>query len=163
MKKISAIIVAMMMLVGSIFAEDIVVFEPGVTPAKGGQVVEVNGESYFKLKCFGYDTSFKIPEVDLNGCTEFEASAYVEKENLKYQVVISIKDGNFGDISNPTIKGLKVEKQTGVAEHEIQQSWNKLSKTNVAGIIQPMVQDAEAPFNPHNYTIYIGKVIARKK
>lgn len=163
MKKISAIIVAMMMLVGSIFAEDIVVFEPGVTPVKGGQVVEVNGESYFKVKCFGYDTSFKIPEVDLNGFTEFEASAYVEKENLKYQVVICIKDGSYADIANPTIKGLKVEKQTAVAEHEIQQSWNKLSKTNVAGIIQPMVQDAEAPFNPHNYTIYIGKVIARKK
>ena len=84
MKKISVLIIAMMMFVGSIFAEDIVVFEPGVTPAKGGQLVEVDGETYFKIKCFGYDTSFKIPEVDLNGCTEFEASGYVEKENLKY-------------------------------------------------------------------------------
>ena len=163
MKKISVLIVAMMMFVGSIFAEDIVVFEPGVTPAKGGQVVEVAGETYFKIKCFGYDTSFKIPEVDLNGCTEFEASGYVEKENLKYQVVFSIKDASWGDISNPTIKGLKVEKQTVTAEHEIQQSWNKLSKTDIAAMIQPMVQDAKEPFNPHNYTIYIGKIVARKK
>ena len=99
----------------------------------------------------------------MTGCTEFEASGYVEKENLKYQVVFSIKDASWGDISNPTIKGLKVEKQTVTAEHEIQQSWNKLSKTDIAAMIQPMVQDAKEPFNPHNYTIYIGKIVARKK
>ena len=160
MKKLTVLIVAMMMLVGSLFAEDIVVFEPGVTPAKGGQVVEIDGTKYFKVKCYGYDTSIKIPAVDLSKCTQFEATIHVDKEKENYQAVISIKDSSYGDIANPTVAGLKVEAQTGIAEHEIQQPWNKLSKTNVAELLQPMVQDTKA-YNPQNYTIYIGKVVAR--
>lgn len=163
MKKTRFLFVALLMIVGSFFAyaEDVVIFEPGVTPAKGGEVVEVDGEKYFKVKCYGYDTSFKIPEVDCSSFTEFEATVYVDKENLKYQVVVAIKDSGYADIANPTVVGLKVEPQVGTAAHEVQQSWNKLSKSNIAAVIQPMVQDGAAPFNPHNYTVYIGKVVAR--
>ena len=38
MKKLTVLLISMMMLVGSLFAEDVVIFEPGVTPAKGGQI-----------------------------------------------------------------------------------------------------------------------------
>jgi len=160
MKKISVLFISLMMLVGSLFAEEIVVFEPGVTPAKGGQVVEIDGTKYFKVKCYGYDTSIKIPAVDLSNCTQFEATVYVDKEKENFQAVISIKDKGYGDIANPTVAGLKVEPQVGTVAHEIQQPWNKLSKTNIAEMLQPMVQDTKA-YNPQNYTIYIGKVVAR--
>lgn len=160
MKKLSVLIVAMMMLVGSLFAEDIVIFDPGVTPAKGGQVVEIDGQKFFKIKCYGYDTSIKIPAVDLSKCKQFEATIYVDKAKESFQATISIKDSGYGDIANPKVDSLKVEAQTGIVEHEIQQPWNKLSKTNIAELLQPMVQDNKA-YNPQNYTIYIGKVVAR--
>lgn len=160
MKKIFACLITMMLLVGAAFAEEVVIFEPGVTPAKGGKIVEVDGTKYFQIKCYGYDTSFKVPGVDLSKCTEFEATVYVDKPNEGYQAVISIKDSGYGDIANPTVVGLKVEAQTGKAEHEIQQSWNKLSKTNICELIQPMVQDTKQ-FQPKNYTLYIGKIVAR--
>ena len=38
MKKFILCMITMIMLVGSLFAEDIVIFEPGVTPAKGGKI-----------------------------------------------------------------------------------------------------------------------------
>jgi hypothetical protein len=160
MKKIFACLITMMLLVGAAFAEDVVIFEPGVTPVKGGKVVEVDGTKYFQIKCYGYDTSFKVPGVDLSKCTEFEATVYVDKPNEGFQAVISIKDKGYGDIANPTVVGLKVEAQVGKAEHEIQQSWNKLSKTDLCELIQPMVQDTKQ-FQPKNYTLYIGKIVAR--
>lgn len=161
MKKLSVLIVAMMMLVGSLFAEDTVIFEPGVTAAKGGQVVEIDGTKYFKVKCYGYDTSFKIPAVDCSAFTEFEAVIYVEKENLKYQATLGIKDSGYADIASPCVKELKVEPQTAKVGPAVQESWNKLSKTKIAEMIQPMVQDNGGAYNPHNYTLYIGKIVAR--
>ena len=160
MKKFMVGILAMMMLVGSLFAEEIVIFEPGVTPAKGGKIVEIEGQKFFQIKCYGYDTTFKVPAVDLSKCTEFEATVYVDKPNEGYQATISIKDKGYGDIANPQVVGLKVEVQKGVVEHEIQQSWNTLSKTNICEMIQPMVQDTKA-YQPKNYTLYIGKIVAR--
>lgn len=160
MKKFIVGILAMMMLVGSLFAEDIVIFEPGVTPAKGGKVVEIDGTKYFQIKCYGYDTSFKVPGVDLSKCKEFEATVYVDKPNEGFQAVIGIKDKNYNDIASPTVVGLKVEAQTVKVEHAVQESWNTLSKTDFCEMIQPMVQDTKA-FNPKNYTLYIGKIVAR--
>ncbi len=160
MKKFILCMITMIMLVGSLFAEDIVIFEPGVTPAKGGKIVEVEGQKFFMIKCYGYDTTFKVPAVDLSKCTEFEATVYVDKPKEEYQATISIKDKGYGDIANPQVVGLKVEIQTGKVGHEVQQSWNTLSKTNICELIQPMVQDTTA-FNPKNYTLYIGKIVAR--
>ena len=160
MKKIFAGLIAMMLLVGAVFAEDIVIFEPGVTPVKGGKIVEVDGAKYLQIKCYGYDTTFKVPAVDLSKCTEFEATVYVDKPNENYQATISIKDKGYGDIANPQVVGLKVEVQTGKIGHEVQQSWNTLSKTNICEMIQPMVQDTKQ-YQPKNYTLYIGKIVAR--
>lgn len=160
MKKIFACLITMMLLVGAVFAEDIVIFEPGVTPAKGGKIVEVDGTKYFMIKCYGYDTSFKVPGVDLSKCTQFEATVYVDKVKEDYQCVIGIKDKGYADIASPTVVGLKMEAQTATAEHAVKESWNTLSKTDFCELIQPMVQDTAA-FNPKNYTIYIGKIVAR--
>ena len=160
MKKFMLCLITMMMLVGSLFAEEIVIFEPGVTPAKGGKVVEIDGKKYFQIKCYGYDTSFKIPAVDLSKCTQFEATVYVDKPREDYQVVIGIKDKGYSDIASPTVVGLKVEPQTVTVDHAVKESWNTLSSTDLCEIIQPMVQDAQV-FNPKNYTVYIGKVVAR--
>ncbi len=160
MKKLSVLIVAMMMLVGSLFA-DTVIFEPGVTAAKGGQVVEIDGTKYFKVKCYGYDTSIRIPAVDCSAFKEFEATVYCEKENLKWQVTIALKDSGYADVALPCATELKTEKQTVTCPPAVQESWNKLSKTKIAEVIQPMIQDNAAPFNPHNGTIYIGKIVAR--
>ena len=160
MKKIFACLITMMLLVGAAFAEEVVIFEPGVTPAKGGKVVEVDGTKYFQIKCYGYDTSFRIPGVDLSKCTQFEATVYVDKPNDGFQCVIGIKDKGYADIASPTVVGLKVEAQTVTAEHAVKESWNTLSKSNLCEVIQPMVQDTTA-FNPKNYTIYIGKIVAR--
>lgn len=160
MKKFMVGILAMMMLVGSLFAEEVVIFEPGVTPAKGGKVVEIDGTKYFQIKCYGYDTSFKVPGVDLSKCTEFEATVYVDKPNEGYQAVIGIKDKGYSDIASPTVVGLLVEAQTVKAEHAVKESWNTLSKTDFCELIQPMVQDTKQ-FQPKNYTLYIGKIVAR--
>ena len=161
MKKISVLIISLMMLVGSLFAEDVVIFEPGVTPAKGGQVVEIDGQKYFKIKCYGYDTSFKIPAVDCSNFTEYEAVIYVDKENLKWQATLGIKDAGYADIASPCATELKVEPQTVKVGPAKQESWNKLSKSKKAEMIQPMVQDNSGAYNPHNYTLYIGKIVAR--
>ncbi len=161
MKKLAVLIISMMMLVGSLFAEDVVIFEPGVTPAKGGQVVEIDGTKYFKVKCYGYDTSIKIPAVDCSAFTEFEAVIYADKENLKYQATVGIKDKSYADIASPGITEIKVEAQTATVGPAKQESWNTISKTKVAEMLQPMIQDNSAPYNPHNYTIYIGKIVAR--
>ena len=161
MKKLTVLLISMMMLVGSLFAEDVVIFEPGVTPAKGGQVVEIDGQKYFKVKCINYDTSFKIPAVDCSAFTEFEATIYVDKENLKYQATLGIKDKSYADIASPSITELKVEPQTVKIGPAKKESWNTLSKSKVAEMIQPMVQDNSGSYNPHTYTIYIGKIVAR--
>ncbi len=40
MKKIFACLITMMLLVGAVFAEEVVIFEPGVTPVKGAKIAE---------------------------------------------------------------------------------------------------------------------------
>lgn len=157
-KILAALILSIGMVVG--LAAETVIFEPGVTPAKGGQVVEIDGVKYFKVKCYGYDTSFKIPAIDCSAFTEFEATVLVDKENEKFQAVIGIKDKGFADIASPQIEGLALEAKTAIVGPAKKESWNTISKTKIAETIQPMVQDMKA-FSPQNYTIYIGKVVAR--
>jgi len=160
--KVKKILAALVLTIGMVvgLAAETVIFEPGVTPVKGGEVVEVNGTKYFKIKCNGYNTTFKIPAVDCSAFTEFEATVMSDKEKAEWQGVVAIKDKGYGDISAPTAEGLTTEPKTVKAAPAKQESWNTLSKSKKAELIQPMIQDMKQ-FNPQNGYLLIGKVVAR--
>lgn len=169
MKKTSLIIVAMAMLIGSLFAAPkekkppVVIFDPATTAVNAGEVVTIDGEKYLKITPDGYNTQFDIPEVDLNGYKMFIVTTFAEKAVSKYNITIKICDADMGEISTPAVYGAPDAPKMTNAGKAKQEAWgNKLSKSKIAAIIQPFVQDSTANYAAvSDSTIFIGKITAQ--
>ena len=169
MKKTLLTVIAMMMLAGSIFAapkaklDPVVIFDPATTAVKAGEVVTINGEKYLKITPKGYETLFEIPEIDLNGYKNFVMTAFADTAVKKYNMTVKICDKDMGEISTPQIYGTPTEPKTVTAGKAKQEAWgNVLSKTKIATILQPYVQDSSNNYAAvSDSTIYIGKIIAQ--
>ena len=175
MKKTSLIIVAMAMLIGSLFAAPkekkppVVIFDPATTTVDAGEVVTIDGEKYLKITVDGYNTMFGIPAVDLNGYKNFVCTAFTQEAVGNYNLTVKICDddnsdsakGN-GEITTPQYFGTPDAPKQIVAGKAQQQPWNKLSKSKIASNIQLYVQDSTKNYEPiSNFTVYLGKVSAQ--
>ncbi|MCR5189475.1 MAG: hypothetical protein K6C97_11115 [Treponema sp.] len=159
--KLKKMLTVLAVMVGMAFAlsAEVVLFEPGVTPVKDGEVVTIKGEKYLKIKVNGYNTSFTIPEVDCSKCTTFEVKVFADAEK-DWQTTIAVKDGNFWDISNPQVSKITTAPQLASAGFAKKESWNNVSKNKIAKSIQPMLQEKKG-WSAQNLVIYIGKITAK--
>ncbi len=159
--KLKKVLTVLAVVVGMAFAlsAEEVIFEPGVTPVKDGEVVTIKGEKYLKIKVNGYNTTFNVPEVDCSKYTTFEVKVFAD-EAKDYQTTIALKDGNFWDISNPQVSNITKEPQLASAGPAKKEAWNNVSKTKIVKSIQPMLQEKKA-WNAQNLVIYIGKITAK--
>ena len=175
MKKISILVAAMAMLVGTLFAapakkDPVVIFDPATMTVDAGEVVTVNGEKFLKITVDGYNTMFEIPTVDLNGYKSFICNAFTEKAVGNYQFTIKICDEDDsdpakgrGEISTPQYNGTPDAPKQTVGGKSKQEAWgNKVSKSKVATHIQLYVQDSTKNYAPvSGFTVYLGKVSAQ--
>lgn len=159
--KLKKMLAVFAVVVGMAFAlsAEVVIFEPGVTEVKGGEVVTIKGEKYLKIKVNGYNTTFDVPEVDVSKCTTFEVKVFADTPK-DWQTTIAIKDGSFWDVSNPQVSSITTEAQLASAGFAKKESWNNVSKTKIAKTIQPMLQEKKG-WSPQNLVIYIGKIVAK--
>ncbi len=128
------------------------------TAPDGMEIVTLDGKKYLKVTINGYSTSFTIPAVDCNGATTFKVDCRAAEATSDYQVIIGIKDSEYGDISTLTMNPLKneaTELTGGVAT-----SGAKLSTTKVASVIQPMAQNTEDWAAANGIVFYISKITA---
>ena len=175
MKKTSLIIVAMAMLIGSLFAAPkekkppVVIFDPATTTVNAGEVVTIDGEKYLKITVDGYNTTFSIPAVDLNGYKNFICKAFTQEAVGNYNFTVKICDDDNsepskgpGEISTPQYYGTPDAPKQIVGEKAKQEPWNKLSNTKIASQIQLYVQDSTKNYEAiSDFTVYLGKVSAQ--
>jgi len=169
MKKTSLIFITLMMVVGSLFAapkkavEPEVIFDPATTKVDVGEVVTINGEKYLKIVCDGYNTTFNIPTLDCSGHKNFVAVMFGAEEVKKYNITVKVCDADMGEITTPQVYGVPTEPKTVMIGRAKQEAWgNKLSKSKIAAVIQPYVQDSTQNYAAvKDVTIYIGKIIAK--
>ena len=169
MKKIAILTIALAMIVGSLFAAPkekkppVVIFDPATTAVDAGEVVTIDGEKYLKIKPDGYGTQFNIPEVDLNGYKNFIAVMFADNEVKKYNITVKVCDADMGEISTPQLYGTVQTPKTIMAGKAKQESWgNKVSKSKIATILQPYVQDSSNNYAAvSDTTVFIGKITAQ--
>lgn len=159
--KLKKVLTVLAVVVGMAFAlsAEEVIFDPGVTPVKNGEVVTIKGEKYLKIKVNGYNTTIDVPEVDCSKCTTFEVKVFAD-EAKDWQTTIALKDGNFWDVSNPQLQNVTKDPQLASGGPAKKESWNNVSKTKIVKSIQPMLQEKKG-YTPQNLVIYIGKITAK--
>ncbi|MCR4632090.1 MAG: hypothetical protein K5786_10710 [Treponema sp.] len=164
MKKLSIMLISMMMLAGSLFAQakEVVVFDPATTKVDVGEVVTIDGEKYLKLAVNGYETQFNIPEVDLSKCNSFSGKIFAESEIKNCRLTVKIADAGNSDIasllsSTPT----KAKPEAVTVGRDKKEAWNTISKTYKGAIIQPFFQDTSSWNALKGHTVFIGKITAK--
>lgn len=143
-------------------ANELVIFEPGVTQLPFGEIVKVGKQKFLKVTVDGYGTAIEIPAVDCTGKNTYEAVCFAENANENFNLTLGLKDDGYADISSPAMYGLVTEPQTEMAGNAEKQPWNSLSESRVCSIIQPMVQDSTDGYREqYGVVVYIGKIIAK--
>ena len=138
---------------------EIVLFDPA---NYDGEKIEIGGETFAKVTVDGYDTTFPIsPAIDCSGVTTFKAKLCAPEANANFNLSVKIADKDNADISAIPLYGLVTEPKDCKAGFSEKQSWNTVSETKLAAILQPMVQDSTAGYKEQSGVIvYIGKIIA---
>ena len=138
---------------------ELVIFDPATYD---GETVEIDGEVFAKITVDGYDTTIKIdPPLDCSSVSKFKAKLCAPEANANFNLTAKIADKDNADISCISLYGLDKEPKLCEAGFAKKESWNTVSETKLATILQPMVQESKAPYAEQSgVVVYVGKITA---
>lgn len=137
---------------------ELVIFDPATYD---GEKVEIGGEKFAVFTVDGYKTTFEINPLDCSNVSKFKAKLCAPEENANFNLTIKIADKDNADISSIPLYGLVKEPKLCEAGFAKQESWNTVSETKLAAILQPMVQDSTADYAAQSgVVVYVGKITA---
>lgn len=137
---------------------ELVIFDP---ETYDGETVEIDGEVFAVITVDGYETKIEIDPLDCSSVSEFKAKLCAPEANANFNLTIKIADKDNADISSIPLYGLVKEPKLCEAGFAKQESWNTLSETKLAAILQPMVQESKAPYKEQSgVVVYVGKITA---
>lgn len=137
---------------------ELVIFDPATYD---GEKVEIGGETFAVLTVDGYNTTFEINPLDCSNVSKFKAKLCALEENANFNLTIKIADKDKADISSIPLYGLVKEPKLCEAGFAKKESWNTVSETKLAAILQPMVQDSTANYAAQSgVVVYVGKITA---
>ena len=141
---------------------DIVVFDPATYTGDIGEVVEVGGEKYLKVKPDGYKTWIALPnELNLKGKTIAKCKVFGESNQAKNstcQLLVDLME-NGNKIYEITSKPIPETPELGTGSHFITNDWNTASETDVCNGVQLVVQEVGGSYAAQSdVVVYVGKI-----
>ena len=137
---------------------ELVIFDPATYD---GDTVEIDGEVFAVITVDGYSTTIEIDPLDCSSVSKFKAKLCAPEANANFNLTAKIADKDNADISSISLYGLVKEPTLCEAGFAKQESWNTVSETKLAAILQPMVQDSTANYAAQSgVVVYVGKITA---
>ena len=138
---------------------ELVIFDPATYD---GDTVEIDGEVFAKITVDGYNTTIKIDlPLDCSSVSKFKAKLCAPEAKANFNLTAKIADKDNADISCISLYGLDKEPKLCEAGFAKKESWNTVSETKLATILQPMVQESKAPYAEQSgVVVYVGKITA---
>ena len=138
--------------------KELVLFDPATYD---GEKVEIDGEEFAVITVNGYKTTIEIDPLDCSSVSKFKAKLCAQEANANFNLTIKIADKDNADISSIPLYGLVKEPKLCEAGFAKKESWNTVSETKLAAILQPMVQESKAPYKEQSgVVVYVGKITA---
>ena len=137
---------------------ELVIFDPATYD---GETEEIDGEVFAKITVDGYNTKIEIDPLDCSSVSKFKAKLCATEANANFNLTIKIADKDNADISSIPLYGLVKEPKLCEAGFAKKESWNTVSETKLAAILQPMVQESKDPYKEQSgVVVYVGKITA---
>ena len=137
---------------------ELVIFDPATYD---GETVEIDGEVFAVITVDGYNTRLEIDPLDCSSVSKFKAKLCSREAIDNFNLTIKIADKDNADISCISLYGLVKEPTPCEAGFAKKESWNTVSETKLATILQPMVQESKAPYAEQSgVVVYVGKITA---
>ena len=137
---------------------ELVIFDPATYD---GETVNIDGEVFAVITVDGYNTKIEIDPLDCSSVSKFKAKLCAKEANANFNLTIKIADKDNADISSIPLYGLVKEPKLCEAGFAKKESWNTVSETKLAAILQPMVQESKDPYKEQSgVVVYVGKITA---